>query len=101
MDSAQASNALSCSVLRVRAYLSTSPAHALVMAFGAGSLRCIKPQGIRDNANTICVIAADDAAKEDLEGRRVAEGEDDAKGLTRELHGLGKSIACGACRRAE
>jgi hypothetical protein len=56
---------------------------------------------IRDNANTICVIAADDAAKEDLEGRPVAEREDDAKGLTQELHGLRKSIACGACRRAE
>jgi hypothetical protein len=29
----------------------------------------------------MCVIPADDAAKEDLEGRRVAEREDAAKGL--------------------
>jgi hypothetical protein len=71
------------------------------MSFGAGVFDVLSYREIRDNANTICVIAADDAAKEDLEGRRVAEGEDDAKGLTRELHGLGKSIACGACRRAE
>jgi hypothetical protein len=83
MDSAQASNALSYSVIRVHASLSTTAAHALVVAFGAGSLQYIKPQEIRNNTNTTCVIPADDAAKEDLEGRRVAEWEDEAKGLTK------------------
>ncbi len=75
MDSAQAqaNNALSCSVLRLHASAShsASAADALLVSFGAGD--------VRNSANAMCVIPADDAAKEDLEGNEEQRGEEEAK----------------------
>lgn len=63
MDPAQASNALSCSVLRVHASLSTSATHALVVSFGAGVFDVSNQRMMRNNASAMYVIPADDAAK--------------------------------------
>jgi len=96
MDSAQASNAASCSVLRVHASLSTSAVYALVVSLAQGVFDvCMYISSHREmrnnnNAFAMCVIPAGDAAKEDLEGLRVAERGEEAKELTQEPHGLGK-----------
>jgi hypothetical protein len=47
--------------------------YALAVSSGAGVFDVSSHRAMRNNANVMCVIPADDAAKEDLEGQRVAE----------------------------
>jgi hypothetical protein len=55
---------------------------------------------MKNITNAMCVIPADGAAKEDLEGSELQRGKM-KRGINQEPHGLGKTIACGACRGAE